>query len=329
MYHIKNEHNIEVQNYYNIYCKKSQHQGYCKICGKKTNFISITKGYRIVCSKQCKKLKLTKDRKIVMNHKYGTDNIHLIPQIQEKITNTFIKNYGVDNPLKSPQIRKKLKQTNKKKYGCESPLGNKEIHKKILKTSIEKYGGIGYQVEQLRQRGLKNTKISKKQIWEKIKNTSVKKYGGIGFASQQLKEKQINTMIKKYGVRHNSYLRNNAFQYNHFKQYITKFKNVIHYQSKLQLLFITKCEAKNKRILDGDTIPYQLDGKQHLYYSDFKVLEEENKWRLYQIKAKHPWFYQELNTGILKAKILAAQQYSKKMGYLKFKLLFEGNINDL
>ena len=92
MYHIKNEHNIEVQNYYNIYCKKSQHQGYCKICGKKTNFIPITKGYRIVCSKQCKKLKLTKDRKIVMNHKYGTDNIHLIPQIQEKITNTFIKN---------------------------------------------------------------------------------------------------------------------------------------------------------------------------------------------------------------------------------------------
>jgi hypothetical protein len=44
---------------------------------------------------------------------------------------------------------------------------------------------------------------------------------------------------------------------------------------------------------------------------------------LIEIKGKHHWWYADLESGRAKAKINAAQKYSKERGYLPFKIKFE------
>ena len=46
-------HNITAKEYYDHYLKKSDSEGICPVCGKKTKFLGISQGYRIWCSNKC------------------------------------------------------------------------------------------------------------------------------------------------------------------------------------------------------------------------------------------------------------------------------------
>lgn len=50
--HIKFAHNIQVQEYYDKFCKK-EGEGQCKNCGKPTEFNSFKYGYHVYCCKNC------------------------------------------------------------------------------------------------------------------------------------------------------------------------------------------------------------------------------------------------------------------------------------
>ena len=288
--------------------------------------------------------------------KYGTKYPTQSEIVKQKIKNTNIKKYGVKNPAQLEIVKQKMKNTTLEKYGVQYTGASKAVRKKMYETHIERYGGIGFAVDSLRQKGINTLKkkynvshpMHSEQIVQKMQNTNLKKYGTIWslsskilrdkikttnlkkygvdspLKSPEIKEKIKITNIKKYGV--DSPFKSSEIQIKcaksySLKPYKTKFGDIIYYQSQLQLFFIKQCQKSNKRILNGDIITYEFNNETHNYIIDFKVLEE-NKWRLYQIKAKHPWFYQELNTGKLKVKILAAQQYSKKMGYLPYKMKF-------
>lgn len=52
VYHIVNDHAIQVKEYYEKYIK-SEDEGKCALCGKPTYFLDLRKGYRKFCSRTC------------------------------------------------------------------------------------------------------------------------------------------------------------------------------------------------------------------------------------------------------------------------------------
>lgn len=89
----------------------------CKTCNKQLKY---SEKYKIYCSKKC------------------TTNPYSLPEIQEKIKQTHIKNLGVPYPAQSKSVTEKRIQTNLKKYNATSPAGNKTILQKMQQTCLKK-----------------------------------------------------------------------------------------------------------------------------------------------------------------------------------------------
>lgn len=53
--HIKEDHKLQMQEYYDKYLKKPG-EGLCAVCGNPTEYLSTTKGYRVCCSAECSKI---------------------------------------------------------------------------------------------------------------------------------------------------------------------------------------------------------------------------------------------------------------------------------
>lgn len=51
--HLNYTHNLSLSQYYDLYLKKSDEEGKCKICGKPTEFYKLYYGYKHYCSKEC------------------------------------------------------------------------------------------------------------------------------------------------------------------------------------------------------------------------------------------------------------------------------------
>src|SRR5574343_1596797 len=107
------------------------------------------------------------------------------------------------------------------------------------------------------------------------------------------------------------------------KKYILDDSRIITYQSKLELNYILYCIDNGIYIEDGDIITYTLNGVRKKYYIDFKIKEECGNYRLVEIKAKHDFWYRDLENGVILAKTIAAQKFSKERGYLPFKIYFD------
>lgn len=98
--HIKNQHNMTPQEYYDKYIGKH----YCPICEKETSFRSIHQGYLPYCSIHCANL----------------DN------------SIFIHN----NPQSNPEIKKRTLETFSKNHnGAKTPFQIKEIHSKAVELN--------------------------------------------------------------------------------------------------------------------------------------------------------------------------------------------------
>ena len=109
--HIHCSHKISSEDYYNMYLKKDVDYDYCKTCGKKTSFVSISVGYKKHCNAKCAQLD-----PLVMNK------------------------FRLDNPQKNEQTREKTKNTCMAKYNCECSLQNHAVREKSKKTLMQKYG---------------------------------------------------------------------------------------------------------------------------------------------------------------------------------------------
>jgi len=80
--------------------------------------------------------------------KFEMLNVHRLPycekcsvrKIREKIEATCLEKYGYDNPRKIPEVIQKIKDTFNEKYGMH-PKNTKEVQEKWMATCLEKYGG--------------------------------------------------------------------------------------------------------------------------------------------------------------------------------------------
>lgn len=111
-------------------------------CGKKTKFISFTKGYRKYCSAKCR-ANSSSFKEVVRQtnvNKYGFENPAQSPEVREKIKQTNIHKYGVEHNFQIDGVVEKRKNTFIKKYGFENPMQSPEIQKKVKNTLKNKYG---------------------------------------------------------------------------------------------------------------------------------------------------------------------------------------------
>lgn len=298
--------------------------------------------------------------------RYGCQKVLSNQEIKKKIKATNLQKYGYQNVAKNQQVKKTAKETNLQRYGCQWACQSQQIRQKIYNTNKEKYGGIGFASQQLIKKnkktyeqkyGNQNLQLVP-QIRQKINSTFNQKYGGIGFQSQQLNSKIRKTRLKRYGTEfsmHNKEIRTKIQNTNlkryggisplsnpqvqfkgrkkrmgsfGLKSYTLKNGSLIWYQSKLQLSFIELCQKNNIHIENGDVIPYMFNGKLRNYYVDFKIKNKNGRYQLIQIKSKHKWFYQDLNSGMLKEKILKANQYCKEKMYQRYRILFDCDIKN-
>ena len=288
--------------------------------------------------------------------KYGVEYSLQIPEVREKIKNTFeelyggftfaspilsqkvketmIDLYGVEFAQQNLEIKKQTKQTNLDKYGVEFPAHNKE-------SLLERYGVERVcEIPDLIEKQKKNRKenLLKKygvenvsqleSTQETIRNNNLEKYGvEYPMQLQEIQQKMKETNLDRYGFENamqNPEIAKKCFEntiksFKH-KKYKTKFGDNVIYQSKPELNFIKKCEEDNIRILRGDIIEYLFEDEIHHYCIDFKIFID-NKWQLVEIKGPHPWYYEDLENGKLRAKIKAAEQYSKDNNFHPYKFI--------
>ncbi len=296
-----------------------------------------------------------------VNEKYGGYTL-ASKTLSEKMKNTMIEKYGVENALQSDVIKEKQRATNRERYGASVPTQNKDVILKMKKSNIKKYGientfnliqtkntflekynvinpsQIPAVQEKIKETCLEkygsNTFFASDYAKEKIKNTCMERYGvSCVLLLPEIKEKSKQTNILKYGVAHpmqNSIIRNkvmSAINRKSYKlqQYMTIFNDNIVYQSLPELAFIKLCESRGLRILNGPVLPYILDEKNRMYYSDFLISDTKSQ-RIVEIKRKHEWWFSGLKSGEIKAKTKCAIKFSKENGYLPYKIIFENKI---
>lgn len=262
------------------------------------------------------------------------------PELSEKVKKTNLERYGTEFPAQSPIVQEKTKNTNLEKYGCECTLQSEKL-------LTEKYGE-GVRCTQDIPGIIEKQKINRSKtlherygvnnvsqldwVQDIIKKNNLAKYGVEYFlSSKEVHDRIRQTNLQKYGVEnpmHHPEIFQKVFESNHRKKYThtkytTKFGDSISYQSDLELVFVQSCEENDIRILNGDRVKYQFIGKTKYYFVDFKIFYEE-KWQLIEIKAPHKWYFEDIESGKLDAKIKFAQEYSITNGYHPFLLLMSG-----
>ena len=208
--HIKRSHsNVSTEDYYNLYLKTNNADGFCKICQKPTKFIDLQTGYKDTCCKTCTNIfkygfsspfchqeTHSKSRQTKLKRYGDTKYLNV-----EKQKETMLKKYG-GTGLASPEIRKRIEETNLDRFGSKSPLGSKEIQDKIKNTNLDKYGVENvFSSDEIKEKiketnlatfGFENAMMSE-EVKNKVRNTLEQEYGGIGYASEIIREKSILT----------------------------------------------------------------------------------------------------------------------------------------
>lgn len=303
--HSFHAHGVICKDYYDLYYKVCDSDGCCKICNQSTTFISLEHGYRKYCSDICSTKDEAKNIKI--------SNTVRSSECQLRTKETCISKYGVDHVSKSESFREKSKQSCINKYGVDHHMKNDKFKTSFKNNTISKYGyeNVGMVPH----------------IKEKIKSTFLKKYGNVShFSNKEIKDKIIKYNRETYGV--DFKFQSDEFRINamykgryKFKKFKTSFGDTLNYQTKPELKFIKECQRNNIKVLNGEKIPYWFNDKDREYFCDFKILENDT-WRLIEIKQKHKWWFDDLRSGKIKAKSMAAIKYSKENNFLPYKIIF-------
>lgn len=203
--HIQLIHKLSIQEYYNMYLKKDNGDGLCKVCQKPVQFISISAGYLLFCSHKCSSISTENKRKQTCLKKFGVPTPYQSSQIRKKGELTCFKKYGSKYPIQLDLIKNKRKQNNLVKYGVENISQLESIQQKRKKTNLDKYG-YEYPIQNLR-------------IFLKREKTYFKRKPYI-FPSGNIiylqgEEPQfLNHIIKKYNIKENTiHKEGGVFQY--------------------------------------------------------------------------------------------------------------------
>lgn len=145
--HLKG-HKITSKEYADKYL--GQHQQYCKICGKPTEYAGFVKGYRTYCSKGCMdkdhdmwKKANAKTQASVLK-KYGVKNAMQNTGIKTRAVELGKKaveeKYNVKNVFQLESVKNKAKQTMLSKTGYENVMSSPEGYADWKKKFSEKHG---------------------------------------------------------------------------------------------------------------------------------------------------------------------------------------------
>ena len=139
---------------YNYIYNNPEHK--CLVCGKETNFKTLTEGYCECCSIKCagKNPKRTERSEQACLKKYGVKNPSQSKEIQKKKEETCLKNFGVTSYFKTQECRDKSIEACLDKYGVKYTFLNEEVREKAKKKYRDKCynphpGHIGYTEEGL------------------------------------------------------------------------------------------------------------------------------------------------------------------------------------
>lgn len=190
----------------------------CKLCGKKVNFHSISKGYYQYCSLKCSskdtsenrvesirksqgenafkiKTPLTKERQQIANDRrkqttldrYGVESYMQTPEFRQSISNAAMEQYGVEYFTRAKEVQEQTKQTCIERYGYENQMQSSIIQQKSKDTCLEKYG-----YEHASQAP---------EVWKKGMDTKFENHGYYSpFQLECVQEKSKQSILKKYGV---------------------------------------------------------------------------------------------------------------------------------
>jgi len=305
--HVFKQHHITKKDYYDRFYNQDFSLGKCIICNRPTKFFSLERGYLKYCSDICS----TKDS--AKNLKISKTVSSIL--CRSKTKNTCLERYGVDHPFKLPSIKEKLSETSIRKYGTKYPSQSEVVKERIKTTCLKKYG--------------EDNPGKVKQFKQKIKETFIRKYGYPShFNNINISRKIEQYNIEKYGVPYkfqSDGFRKKAMYCGKFKHkiYTNKFGVCLSYQTKLELKFIKKCDSLNLYLENGDVIDYKFKGKHRKYFCDFKVLEDNGKFRLIELKGKHIWWERDKRSGKIREKAKAAIKFSKSKNYNPYKIVFD------
>jgi hypothetical protein len=228
----------------------------CKICGKETEFLSLTGGYKKCCSKKC----VSELKKLTCLNRFGVEYIYQSEFFKKNRKKRLKERYGSENY----NNLEKTKQTKKEKYGDE--VFNNRL--KMKKTKKEKYGDENY-----------NNR-------PKEKNTKKERYGNENYNNR---EKNKQTCLKHFGVENPQQDRNILEKGQKTSKLIKQFKNTdIWYQGSYEYDFIDKYLYRLPDIKRGFSISYVFQGKNRIYHPDFFILSLN---LIVEIKSNY-WFRQ-------------------------------------
>ena len=172
----------------------------CDICGKevlktmKQYYSSLEKHNGLYICKECfnNNKEILEYRKNKMKQtcleKYGTENPMQNEDVKNKIKNTFLNKYGVEYAGQIQEAIEKRKNTCIDKYGVSNPATlsdnskchSKEAREKAINTMRERYGGVGFEIEEIKEKAKKSLANSGKVLTssqqKKIYNTLLKLY---------------------------------------------------------------------------------------------------------------------------------------------------------
>jgi hypothetical protein len=217
--------------------------------------------------------------------RFGVDHISKIPGVSDKVKQTKLSRHGSAGWNNQDKIVK----TCRERHGFDYPSQSPEIQQKIKSTCIERFGV--------------STPLNLKTAQEKAKRTNLQKYGS-EFRIQN--PRQLELLVKASSDR---------------GRYRKRIVHGVVVQSRFEIQFVEEQLSQGFVIKNGPRLNYVFDGKVHSYFVDFIVCSSEGV-RLVEVKGRHKWYLDELQTGRLLAKVCAAQTYSRQHGYLPFKMWF-------
>jgi len=251
--------------YFNKFLKE-ENDNKCKICNKKTEFVSIN-GYKKCCCKD-HEYKYTQLRVEEENiKKYGVKNVYALKEIREKAKRTKKERYNDENFINI----EKVKHTKREKYGDE----NYNNSKKNKQTKKERYGNENYTN---REKGKKTCKekygveypIQNKKIYKKLEQTCLHNNGVTCMLKIRSSIEKTNEL--KYGVKFPTQ-NIKIFEKGQKTRYLRhQFRNTdIWYQGSYELDFLEKYYNNIQYIQNGSYIKYIFIGQNKIYYPDFYI----------------------------------------------------------
>lgn len=286
-------------------------------------------------------------QKKTLLERYGVDNPAKSKSIQERKKRTNLERYGTTFPANSVENREKIKQRNLEKYGVEWAQQRPEIKAKTVQTCRERYGGVLMESPVLKERiratcrkryGVSSV-LSLPEMVKLRKEAFIKKYGAeCSLAVPEMREKALDGMERKYGYRYAMQVpelfekqKSTVGGSYRARKYVTKAGEELTYLSEMEHTFLVDCDEAGLDVVKGDVVKYTRpdDGKEHLFYVDFKILHSDGTKQLVEIKGTTGYYYRAVQAGLQKAKNEAAEKFSSQQGYRPYLFLLNYRKGDI